>query len=73
MSVGRRNRHSKGDSASAAVEFCVCGGLGMCLTWDGVGESVGVFGYESVLNVSSADSVGSCQTQTQSGLVKLHC
>lgn len=38
----------------------------MRLTWDGVGKSVGVFGYECVLNVSSADSMGTCQRQTQS-------
>lgn len=28
------------------------------LTWDGVGKSVGVFGDECVLDVSSADSMG---------------
>lgn len=30
----------------------------MRLTWDGVRESVRVFGYECVLDVSSAHSMG---------------
>lgn len=38
----------------------------MCLTWDGVGKSVGVFGDECVLNVSSAHSMGPWQRHTQS-------
>lgn len=35
------------------------------LTWDGVGESVGVFGYECVLDVSSSHSMGTWERHTQ--------
>lgn len=35
-----------------------------CLTWNRVGESVGVFGDKRVFNVSSAYAVGSCKRDT---------
>lgn len=56
MSVGRRNSE-KLRFLTYKTLLWKFGVLMVRLTWDGVGKSVGVFGYERVLDVSSAHSM----------------
>lgn len=66
MSVRRRETQRERFDTSRFIfrSLLDSGGRLRQLTWDGVGESVGVFGYECVLDVSSAHSVSTWKMQT---------